>query len=176
MDELIDAGWLRWSRAPAIPFGLGVAFLLVSAWLFWRQALISAVRREHPSGVVIEVSVSKEARRELASVFLSRDSSWSYMLLVRESSISLQAGLPPRSEVFVEARCLRALEYTTKSTPSGTGAGQIILEWSEGVTRRRLEMAPIGWGLRGLSAPPEALTLADIQRGRNLIGLVAIAE
>lgn len=170
MDELVDDGWIRRSRVPLYPLALGVLFILASAWLLWRQILVSAVRREHPCAVVIEVSVSKEARRGLSSVFLSRSSAASYILLIRDSSISLWAGLPPRPEVFVEARDVRTFEYDEHSA-NGATAAQIVLEWNDGHNLRRLLVDPIGWGLRGISPPPPALTAAAVHRGRLLTGL-----
>lgn len=169
MDQLVDDGWIRQSRVPLYPLAFGVVLMLGSTWLFWRQILISAVRREHPSGIAIEVTVSKEAKRGLSSDFLSKDTAASYILLIRKSSISLWAGLPPRPEVFVEAVDIRAFEYDERS--ANGRAAQIVLEWNDGQNVRRLCVDPIGWGLRGLSPPPLALTAAAVQRGRALIGL-----
>lgn len=177
MDELVNDRSYAWlSRAPGIPFGLGLVCLVSSAWLAWRQSKISLLRREYPSAIVIEVEVSKESRREHASAFHSRDSAFSYVLLMRESSISLWAGLPPRLEVFVEASALRAFGCDERAARGGTKKSGIVLEWNDGETRRRLSLAPIGGGLRGISAPPPALTAAAVQRGRELIGFQSVGD
>lgn len=177
MDELANDRSYAWlSRAPGIPFGLGLVCIISSAWLVWRQSRISLLQREHPSAIVIEVSVSKEARREHSSIFLSRDSAWSYILLVRDRSISLWAGLPPRPEVFVEAASVRTFEYDEPSAQSHGAPAEIVLEWMDGGTRRRLSLAPIGAGLRGISAPPPARTADAVQRGRELVGLDEVVE
>lgn len=174
MDELVDDRSYVWlSRAPAIPSGLGLGCVISSLWLLWRQSRISVLRREHPSAIFIEVSVPKGARRELSSVFLSSASAWSYILQVREDSISLWAGLPPRPEIFIEATAVRAFEHEERLAHGRTTATQIVVEWNDGQTGRRLSLAPIGGGMLGQSAPAPALTAAAVQRGRELMGLEA---
>jgi hypothetical protein len=176
VDELLDDRANAWlSRIWGLPLGVGLAFLLNSAWLVWLQSRISLLRRDHPSAIVVEVSVSKAAKRELASVFLSGATAWSCSLLVRKGSISLWAGLPPRPEVVVEARDVRAFEYDRGSS-HGRAAAAIVLEWDDGASRRHVSLAPIGSGLRGLSAPPFELTATAVQRGRELIGLEATRD
>ncbi len=172
MDELPDDGsYRRLAQLPGAPLGLGVGCILASGYLIWRQSRIASLTGEHRSAIAIEVSVSKETRRELSSLFMSRDPAWSYVLLVREGSISLWAGLPPRPEVFIETAAIRTFAHNDRSEHDRRAPAQIVLEWNDGGTDRRLSVDPTGWGLRGLSAPPPAVTSAAVQRGRELLGL-----
>ena len=175
MENVDELSGDRTYRLPGVPLGLGVGCILSSAWLAWRQSRVGLLRREYPGAVFIEVTVSKEAKRELASVFLTRGTPWSYILLVRDNSISLWAGLPPVPEIFVETAALRAFEYEEGPPQGPSSTAPILLEWIDGETHRRVNLSPIGAGLRGMSAPRRAVTLDAVQRGRELIGLEVAA-
>lgn len=177
VDEMInDRSYAVLSRIWAIPLAIGVVFLIASVWLAWRKTRTSMLGATYPSAIAIEVSVSKEGKRELASISPSTASAWLHVLLIDEGSVSLWTGLPPRVEVTVNAVDVRKLEYGERFERGRTMTVCIELEWNDGHTLRRLSLAPIGGGLLGNSAPRQVLTAAAVQRARELIGFEIASE
>ncbi|QIG39116.1 hypothetical protein G5T42_06120 [Microbacterium sp. 4R-513] len=182
MDELLaNRSYTRLSRAFAFPLGIGLGLILASVILIWRRVRIALIKAAHPSAIVLEVTISKEAKKELALSAPALASAWSHVLVIRENSISLWSGLPPQHKEFIEAAQIRTLEYVNVSPRGRARADRIVLEWtdvlewrSDDVTRR-LELTPIG-GLLGNSAPASALTAHAVESAQKLLALRPIGR